>query len=86
MKTYTITESQMQTIMEALNFYAFGHHEKFLSNRNGEFDDWDKARADLDAKGFHFSHESYNGDEWYVECGRVAENAIQSLYDVINPE
>jgi hypothetical protein len=76
----------MNDLLSALDFYASGRHEKCLSNRHGEIVDWDAARNDLRQKGYNPSHESYDGSEWFVESGRLAEKAIQKLYEIIDPE
>ena len=76
-----MNEKLLNTLVEALRFYADGENTQLIRNRQGI--DFHKAREDLYNKGFSLDWESDNGDEFYIEDGRAARKALDELQKYI---
>lgn len=79
-----MNQQLLNTLVEALRFYADGENTRLLRNRHGI--DFDTERKALVGKGFSFDSESYNGDEFYIEDGRTARVALDKLENYIEEE
>ena len=75
-----INSETLNTVLEALRFYAKGNHERSLTGfRDGKPIVWEDERNRLEALGYHFHCESYNGMENYVKNGTLAQKALDLL-------
>jgi hypothetical protein len=70
-----MNEQILNILVKALEFYANGENERVIYNRSVS----DKATDELINKGFTFEHEAYNGDQYYIEDGRTAREALAEL-------
>jgi hypothetical protein len=70
-----MNEELLNKLVLALEFYANGEHEQVIYNHTA----CNEARDSLTDKGFSFQSEAYNGDEYYVEDGRTAREALAEL-------
>jgi hypothetical protein len=70
-----MNEQLLNTLVKALEFYANGENERVIYNHAVS----NKASDDLKNKGFSFGFEAYNGDEYYIEDGRTARQALAEL-------
>lgn len=70
-----MNEHLLNKLVLALEFYANGENERVIYNHAVS----DKATDALIDKGFIFEHEAYNGDQYYIEDGRTAREALAEL-------
>ena len=70
-----MNEQILNVLVKALEFYANGENERVIYNRQVS----DKTTHELMDKGFTFEHEAYNGDQYYIEDGRTAREALAEL-------